>query len=88
MMKIFKYEISLKIPRFKLYLPGNARILSFQMQRHIPMLWILVDPEIDLVPVNFVIHGTGHDINFDEIHDYIGTVQDGSFVWHLFEAIS
>jgi len=68
-------------------LPKNYQILTLQKQRDIPCIWVLVDPTEPIMVERFEIYGTGHEIHFDTgtNREYIGTFQDGSFVWHLFK---
>lgn len=71
---------------FEIVMPQRARILTVQMQGALPCLWARVDPTTTKVIRYFRIFGTGHKLP-DSLHaDYIGTFQDGSCVWHLFEA--
>lgn len=84
MNKIYKYSLNTNIPRFNLELPAQAKILSFQVQNTIPTIWVLVDTENTYVTRSFEIYGIGHIIN-NTFENYIGTVQVGNYVWHLFE---
>lgn len=89
-MIIFKYEIPLETS-FTLNLPVDCKILSFQVQRNVPCLWALVDPEKEPTTRHFKIIGTGHDFDYDRYKmTYIGTIQmaDGDLVWHLFEDLT
>lgn len=81
-MRIYKYPIHLK--KKSVFMPAGARILTVQMQGDTPTIWALVDPAKK--PCDRLIHvfGTGWDIP-KHIDRYIGTWQDGGFVWHLFE---
>ena len=83
MLTIYKYQIMLE-PRTNLRMPQGAKILSFQMQSGKPYIWSLVDPKQELTEEVFLLLGTGHGTLVPETTDYIGTVQDGPFVWHLF----
>ena len=67
-------------------MPEGARVLSVQVQRHIPCIWALVDPEKQLEKRRFRIYGTGQRTSLPDA-PYIGTVQllDGRLVYHLFE---
>lgn len=78
-MKIFKY----KIEDGGLSLPLGAKILSCQPQDHCLHLWALVNPEeTTMEHYDVKIIGTGHEF---EPHgwDYLTTVQDSIFVWHV-----
>lgn len=86
MKKIYKYVVPLE---GEIELPKGSRILSFQIQREDPCIWVLVDPlEEALEARQFRIVGTGHPMGEDlESGVYLGTVQmaNGALVWHLFE---
>jgi hypothetical protein len=64
-------------------MPRNARVVAVQLQRDIPTLWALVDPDAPRTERTFEVVGTGWDFNEDE--SYIGTYQQGDFVWHVME---
>ena len=80
-------------------MPQGTRILAVQGQKQIlgeflgPMaaetvcLWAMSNTEESkTVRRMFRIYGTGKPINEDPLDlDYIGTVQTGPFVWHVFE---
>lgn len=79
MKKVYKYEIS----KEAMELPKGAQVLSFQDQRGTLCLWASVDPEAPIQTRQFHVVGTGH--NVDPKWTYVGTTQQGPFVWHLFE---
>lgn len=85
---IFKYPLALA-PTQSIYLPEGAKILHFARQGGIPTLWAEVDPDAPVEPRYFRLVGTGHELPSGE-SVYIGTVQlnDGAFVWHLYETPS
>lgn len=68
-------------------MPQGARILSFQVQDGKYCLWAEVDSEKPKRTRAFQIVGTGNEMPPDRIEgeNYIGTVQNEHFVWHLFE---
>jgi hypothetical protein len=82
-VKIHKYQIPI-INSFNILLPVTAVILSFQMKNNNAFIWVIVDEIEPPIPRNFRLVGTGHNIDF-LIAQYIGTIQDDIFVWHLFE---
>lgn len=87
---IWKYEFEVK-DRFSIEMPEASRILCVQTQNDNACLWVHTDPDAKLEGRNFVIHGTGHLIDSEEVfyYNYIGTFQllQGNFVGHLFEVI-
>ena len=89
METIWKYEFDQDINTIRM--PKNAKILSIQVQREIPCIWVMVDPDQPGEVRKFEIYGTGHHIEPINgfIRKFIGTFQlnNGLFVFHLFEII-
>lgn len=68
-------------------MPEGAKVLTVQIQRDIPCIWALVDPNMDNKVVRrFHIYGTGYQI-LRPNDRYIGTFQlyGGALVFHVFE---
>lgn len=65
-------------------MPVGARILDVQIQGGIPTLWAAVDSEAPTEKRHFYVVPTGGD-NYNDTHDYIGTLQQHGFVMHVFE---
>lgn len=84
--KIFKYPIDIADEQF-LELPQDARILSVQVQDGIICIWAMVRPDNPTIRRRILVVGTGNPLP-DEIWaaHYLGTVQVGRGVWHVFEA--
>lgn len=83
-MKVFKYPVDL-IQHFNIQIPHAAKLLSFQVQDNVPMIWALVDENQPLEERKFRVAGTGHPID-DSVKAYVGTIQMANgLVWHLFE---
>ena len=87
MMKnvIYKYPIN-PVGRTELMLPIDNEILSLQVQRECPYLWVRLNPEQSLTRHAFEVKVTGGQ--FDPMGlKYIGTFQlkNGGFVGHLFK---
>lgn len=82
MKKIFKYQILGNFAR--LSMPVDAQILALQMQNDRPCVWALVVlGGCEIGVYEFGMYGTGHVIPADH-GEYVGTLQDGPFVWHYF----
>lgn len=82
MKQIWKFKVSNGI----IQMPADATILTVQNQDGDPHIWALVDPAKEMDARMFTIVGTGQP--FDDTNTkYIGTFQDGPFVWHLFEIV-
>jgi hypothetical protein len=62
---------------------GSA-ILDVQVQRDSICLWVMEDLFAHRVLRTIFIVGTGNPIDHD-LGAHIGTVQVGSFVWHVFD---
>jgi len=68
-------------------MPKNGAILTVQVQRQIPCLWVLVETNGEGNEKRFIrIVGTGHSVP-GIILKYIGTFQlaEGDFIGHVFE---
>ena len=92
MKVIYKYLVPLTAD-FRLSLPPLAQVLSVQMQNGSPQMWVLQDANLanSTQERRFMVIGTGHQIpdNLSSVH-HLGTFQmnDGVFVWHVFEVMS
>ena len=87
-MTIFKYELQ-TIDHQKIIMGADAHILCVKVQKEVPVIWALTDEDAPLIKREFILFGTGHDINKKMLEHigYIGTFQlaKGSLVFHLFE---
>ena len=83
MLKIYKYELAISRGQ-NFRLPVDAKVLTAQMQHGALCIWVQLDDRgvCDQLRI-FDVYGTGHDMMADS--RYIATVQDGSFVWHVYE---
>lgn len=69
-----------------LMLPKEAKILNVQKQGQHICFWALHSSEATLIESKRILRvGTGHPFDDTKEYQYIGTVQDGSLVWHYFE---
>ncbi len=81
------YKYALTFPCCEVAMPKAAQILSVQMQQNNMCLWALVDTEQPKELRYLEFHGTGNPFNpFGLVH--VATIQEGQFVWHLFERIA
>jgi hypothetical protein len=85
--RIWKFELEIADIQ-RIDMPEGAKILSIQLQNGRLCLWALVarfaSPEIREIEII----GTGNPIMPLEDglkREFIGTVQQGQFVWHIFE---
>lgn len=81
MKTVWKFPLPLA-PEVNVMMPEGAQVLYVGNQAGTIALWALVDPDKSLVTRVFRIAGTGHDVP-DGV--YVGTVQQGPLVWHVFE---
>lgn len=89
-IKIFKYPIPNYQGRAaRVELPEGSDVLRFARDPNGQGLaiWALVSPDAPTVPRDFEVFGTGHEIGNMTNKRYIGTCDDGPFVWHLIEIL-
>lgn len=88
MHTIHKYDVlpSSEDLRFTLNLPISAMVLSVQMHRGKPCMWVLLDTDEETAPRSFVVAMTGQPVPTNASR-FIGTfvTQQDSLVLHLFE---
>ena len=81
---IYKYSLGQDFSK-TFELPGSYRVLSFQIQNGEFVVWVEIDlKHTKLYEVNFSVVGTGQGFNLSDKEFYLGTVQDGEFVWHAY----
>ncbi len=82
MMSIWKFPIE-RAGKQVIEIPSDAQILSVHLQSGCLCLWAVVSTDSPPETRTISIFGTGHP--FDrEAGEFIGTVIDGQFVWHVF----
>jgi len=64
-------------------MPRDAIPVRLAMQNEVPTLWCLVDEKKPQEDRHFIVVGTGHPI--PDGCEYIGSCDDGPYVWHAFE---
>ncbi len=86
-MKIYKYLLSRRFSDInEISMPKGAQILSIQFQRGEITMWTLVNDTCEHNEIRtFESYGTGEDIKDPHELLYISTIQEGHFVWHIFE---
>jgi len=82
MKVIYKYELKLT-EKQTIEMPAFARFLSVQVQNGKIQVWALVDTEQPPRLNIFKIIGTGGRID-ETLGIFLGTIQLGGFVWHVF----
>ena len=87
MRTIHKYKLDTFVfypdERSTFNMPSVRKYLTINMQDGMPCLWVEVEDESEYTPVEITVVGTGNPIP-NEFNNYIGTVQDGTMVWHYF----
>ena len=86
-MKIWKYELEIT-PEQRIEMPFRAEMLTVQNQGDRICLWALVDPTLHKVLRDISIIGSGLETGISFPGNYLGTVQIGRLVWHVFERVT
>lgn len=84
---IYKYPFDLDKRSFELQLPIDHKVLTVQMQIDIACMWVMLDPMCPTQKYTFYINGTGEPMQVNangSVGRYLGTIQDGPYVWHIF----
>jgi hypothetical protein len=85
MKQIWKYML---YPDCEIEMPFGSKLLDVQTQHETPCVWVLVDPNPEIVGElrRFRIFGTGHTLS-EPTGKYVGTFQlnRGTLVLHVFE---
>lgn len=83
--KVWKYLVPTNAYGTVIEFPGESpRIVHVAMHFGVPSMWVEVDPDSEKRWARrFQWYGTGHLV--PGAHQHIATVQDGVFVWHLYE---
>lgn len=86
-MTIWKYPLVVETHQ-RIQMPKGSRILTVQVQRNQPCIWVLVEPDNPYQIRNVYMYGSGYTIPVDKLaeHAYVGTFQlhDGRLVFHVF----
>ncbi len=95
---IFKYRIKIDTLRGGtiLHIPKGGKVLSVQNRKDggSPLsqitLWAQIDESNEFESRRFTVVGTGQSFHPRDHEDwkFISTVQDGPFVWHVFEILT
>lgn len=84
MQKILKYTLKVTDAQ-TVEMPRNADILCVQAQRAQLTIWAVCGWDTPVVNRKFHVYGTGSPLPEPTIGKYVGTVQIGGFVWHVFD---
>lgn len=86
MRTVWKFPLRIEDSYQHVPMPDAAAILHAEMQHGRLCLWALVDDSHANEDRVFRVFGTGHDTAMDKIA-HVSTVQDGPFMWHVFEVL-
>jgi hypothetical protein len=84
-VKIWKTQL-LKTDYQGIAVPFGAKFLTAQLQAGEWCIWYLCNDQQPMTSRKIVVVGTGHETP-SGVLDYIDTIQDGAYVFHLFEAV-
>ena len=88
MKVIYKYPFKIQSKPQGVFLPKSAQILHVGVQYGgSPMLWALVDTEPLEGLRTLRVYGTGETIDETLPLQYLGTIFQGPYVWHIFEEL-
>jgi len=85
--EIWKYGLALTAEPIEISMPADAELLQVQDQGGTITIWAVVEPKAARVMRRFRIVGTGHAFDVEPL-EYLGTVQQGAYVWHVFEVFT
>jgi hypothetical protein len=85
MITIHKYQFEIA-DKVVIEMPIGADILSVQIQNGKPTIWAKVETTYKEEKKVFRIYGTGHELDLFAMEGrYLATIQQGQFVWHIFD---
>ncbi len=84
--RVYKYQFQADGEPVVHNMPMGATFLFADKQHDGIFGWFEVDTDAKTDLRHFLIVGTGH--NIPDRHDWRGSMQDGPYVWHLYEAIN
>lgn len=82
MRTIYKYKIPFKSASY--FISEDSKILCVQEQDSEITMWVEENRDSETIPRTFVTYATGEELP-DDKGTYIGTVQLGWTVWHVYE---
>ena len=83
-MQILKYPFGLGVDKLMIPIHGRG-VLSVGMDYDSKYcLWVEVDPEGISVPIDVISFGTGFIAPDDDELQFVGTVIEGPYRWHVF----
>lgn len=89
MRTIYKYELDVHETPRKMLLPEGSIARHVAVVDHVIYIWIEQTTYDDVIRDDhtFTIYGTGHEFEYPEgSFEYVGTVFQGPFVWHIYHS--
>ena len=68
-------------------MPQFHEIVRLDLQNNVITIWAIVDTDTQLYKETFHIFGTGHRIPEHSKFEYVGTIFQFGFVWHIFHEV-
>jgi hypothetical protein len=84
---IWKFPLQLRTGWQSVEMPHDCVTRRFSMQNGVPCLWVEVRSGASKTVNRFAIVGTGHQLPDDPARRYVGSCDDGAFVWHLYQGL-
>lgn len=84
MSAVWKFPLATALTDNALEMPKGAKVVHVGIQGERICLWAIVDMQAPVETRVFQIVGTGHE-EVKEGMAHVGTVQQGPWVWHVFE---
>ena len=82
---IYKYPLELGTNHVSL--PARAKILTVNCKDGIH-LYAIINRNQETVTRKFLVIGTGTYFVNTKNYEYIGTVEEGIYIWHIFEVLN
>lgn len=85
MRTIYKFPLAVTDEQ-QIEMPRGSRFLGVETQGGVLYLWAIVETENPRYRHAFYVVGTGNPLPVDAVEStYLGTVDEGPFVWHVFD---
>ena len=86
-MIIYKYELRFINNKCTVSIPAIHKILHLKVVNYIPIIWCMVDQSSDLQQHEFIVYGTGCEIDIRNSESYVGSYQiSGAHTYHVFHS--
>jgi len=84
-MKIYKYDLTRAdcSKDLLIVIPSEHKVLDLQIQNGSTCLWAEVNLKSKVLDYQIKVVGTGQEAP-DSSYKYLGTTQEGQFVWHYY----